>query len=175
MRTRYVIDGMPVSDQLTGSFANAVDPSIVQNIELYTGNVPAEFGSKVSGVAVITTRSGAGTPRKFPAPRRFPRLVSIPSTSSRRRRARLVSWATSLPPTPSRAIAFSIRFLSITSTTGATPNASSRASIINLVRETNCAPICSRAVRHSNLPTCSRSGCIGHGGMPEYVERARHL
>jgi len=61
----FVIDGMPISDQLTGSFANAVDPSIVQNIELYTGNIPAEFGNKISGVAVITTRSGAGTPRKF--------------------------------------------------------------------------------------------------------------
>ena len=61
----YVIDGMPVSDQLTGAFANAVDPSIVQTIELFTGNVPAEFGSKVSGVAVITTRSGLGTGRAF--------------------------------------------------------------------------------------------------------------
>ncbi len=58
----YVIDGMPVGDQLTGSFANAVDPSIVQNIELYTGNVPAEFGSKVSGVAVITPGTGVGRP-----------------------------------------------------------------------------------------------------------------
>jgi hypothetical protein len=61
----YVIDGMPVSDQLTGAFANAVDPSIVQTLELFTGNVPAEFGNKVSGVAVITTRSGMGTLRKF--------------------------------------------------------------------------------------------------------------
>jgi hypothetical protein len=61
----YVIDGMPVSDQLTGAFANAVDPSIVQTIELFTGNVPAEYGSKVSGVAVITTRSGMGMGRKF--------------------------------------------------------------------------------------------------------------
>jgi hypothetical protein len=61
----YVIDGMPVSDQLTGAFANAVDPSIVQTIELFTGNVPAEYGSKVSGVAVITTRSGMGNGRLF--------------------------------------------------------------------------------------------------------------
>ncbi|HEU0139455.1 MAG TPA: TonB-dependent receptor [Bryobacteraceae bacterium] len=61
----YVIDGMPVSDQLTGSFANAVDPSIVQNIELFTGNIPAEYGNKISGVAVITTRSGSGTGRSF--------------------------------------------------------------------------------------------------------------
>ena len=56
----YVVDGMPISDQLTGAFANAVDPSIVQSIELYTGNVPAEYGSKVSGVAVIGTPSGRG-------------------------------------------------------------------------------------------------------------------
>jgi outer membrane receptor for ferrienterochelin and colicin len=61
----YVIDGMVISDQLTGAFANAVDPSIVQTIELFTGNVPAEFGSKISGVAVITTRTGLGGNRLF--------------------------------------------------------------------------------------------------------------
>ena len=61
----YVIDGMAISDQLTGAFANAVDPSIVQTLELFTGNVPAEFGNKVSGVAVITTRSGIGSGRLF--------------------------------------------------------------------------------------------------------------
>ncbi|MBM3802735.1 MAG: TonB-dependent receptor [Acidimicrobiia bacterium] len=61
----YVIDGMPVSDQLTGSFANSVDPSIIQAIELFTGNIPAEFGSKVSGVANITSRSGLGSRRQF--------------------------------------------------------------------------------------------------------------
>jgi hypothetical protein len=61
----YVIDGMPISDQLTGAFANAVDPSIVQTIELFTGNVPVEYGSKISGVAVITTRSGMGSGRRF--------------------------------------------------------------------------------------------------------------
>ncbi len=60
----YVIDGMPISDQLTGAFANAVDPTIVQTIELFTGDVPVEYGSKVSGVANITTRTGIGSGRK---------------------------------------------------------------------------------------------------------------
>jgi hypothetical protein len=60
----YVIDGMPISDQLTGAFANAVDPTIVQNIELFTGDVPVEYGAKVSGVANITTRTGIGSGRK---------------------------------------------------------------------------------------------------------------
>ncbi len=61
----YVIDGMPISDQLTGAFANAVDPNIVQTVELYMGNIPVEYGNKVSGVANITTKSGAGTGRLF--------------------------------------------------------------------------------------------------------------
>lgn len=61
----YVIDGMPISDQLTGAFANAVDPTIVHTIELFTGDIPAEYGNKVSGVANITTRTGMGTGRKF--------------------------------------------------------------------------------------------------------------
>jgi Carboxypeptidase regulatory-like domain len=61
----YVVDGMAISDQLTGSFATSIDPSIVQTVELFTGNIPAEFGSKISGVANITTRSGLETDRLF--------------------------------------------------------------------------------------------------------------
>jgi hypothetical protein len=61
----FVIDGMPISDQLTGAFANAVDPNIVQTVELFTGNIPVEYGSKVSAVANVTTRSGLGSGRRF--------------------------------------------------------------------------------------------------------------
>jgi hypothetical protein len=61
----FVVDGLPISDQLTGAFANALDASIVQAVELMTGNVPAEFGSKVSGVAVITSRTGLGIDRRL--------------------------------------------------------------------------------------------------------------
>jgi hypothetical protein len=56
---------MTISDQLTGAFANAVDPNIVQTVELFTGNIPAEYGSKVSAVANVTTRSGLGSGRPF--------------------------------------------------------------------------------------------------------------
>ena len=62
----FVVDGLPISDQLTGAFANALDAGIVQAAELMTGNVPAEFGSKVSGVAVITSRVPAGAPPPSP-------------------------------------------------------------------------------------------------------------
>jgi hypothetical protein len=61
----YVVDGLAISDQLTGAFANALDTGMVQTLELMTGNIPAEFGAKVSGVAVVTTRSGLGLQRAF--------------------------------------------------------------------------------------------------------------
>ena len=61
----FVVDGMPISDQLGGAFANAIDPALVETLELYTGNIPAEYGNKVSAVAQITTRSGFGLGRKF--------------------------------------------------------------------------------------------------------------
>jgi len=61
----YVIDGLPISDQLTGAFANALDAGIVDRVELMTGNVPAEYGSKVSGVAVVNSRSGLGVGRSL--------------------------------------------------------------------------------------------------------------
>ncbi len=59
----FVVDGMPISDQLTGAFATSLDEGMVQTLELFTGNVPAEYGGKISGVANITTRSGQGTGR----------------------------------------------------------------------------------------------------------------
>ena len=59
----FVVDGLPISDQLTGAFANSLDVAVVQTAEVLTGNIPAEFGSKVSGVAVLNSRSGLGTGR----------------------------------------------------------------------------------------------------------------
>jgi hypothetical protein len=59
----FVVDGLAISDQLTGAFANSLDVAVVQTAEVLTGNIPAEFGSKVSGVAVINSRSGLGTGR----------------------------------------------------------------------------------------------------------------
>lgn len=61
----FLIDGLAISDQLTGAFANSLDVGVVQTAEVITGNVPAEFGSKVSGVAVLNSRSGLGTRRRL--------------------------------------------------------------------------------------------------------------
>ena len=60
----FVIDGMPISDQLTGAFANAIDPSIVETVELFTGDIAAEYGNKTAAVVNISTRSGLGSGRR---------------------------------------------------------------------------------------------------------------
>ena len=61
----FLIDGMPITDQLTGAFANSVDPNIVQNVEIFTGNIPAEFGAKVAAVVNVNTKSGFDSNRRF--------------------------------------------------------------------------------------------------------------
>ncbi|MEZ5294414.1 MAG: TonB-dependent receptor [Vicinamibacterales bacterium] len=60
----FVVDGLPISDQLTGAFASSLDVGVVQTAEVLTGHIPAEFGGKVSGVAVLNGRSGLGTGRR---------------------------------------------------------------------------------------------------------------
>ena len=61
----FVLDGLAISDQLTGAFANSLDVGVVQTAQVYTSNIPAEFGSKVSAVAVLNSRSGLGTGRRL--------------------------------------------------------------------------------------------------------------
>ncbi len=61
----FIIDGMPITDQLTGAFANAVDPNIVQSVEIFTGNIPAEYGAKIAAVINVNTKSGLGTDRRL--------------------------------------------------------------------------------------------------------------
>jgi hypothetical protein len=61
----FVIDGMPITDQLTGAFSNSIDPNIVQNVEVFTGNIPPEYGAKVAAVVNVNTKSGFGTARTF--------------------------------------------------------------------------------------------------------------
>jgi outer membrane cobalamin receptor len=61
----FVVDGMPISDQLNGAFANTLDPSVAQTVELFTGNISAEYFGKTGAVANITTRSGFGSGRRM--------------------------------------------------------------------------------------------------------------
>lgn len=64
-QTTYVVDGMAIADQLTGAFANSLDPNVAQTVELFTGNIPAEFGGKTAAVVNVITKSGTGSGRRM--------------------------------------------------------------------------------------------------------------
>ncbi len=57
----YVVDGIPVSDQLHATFSNSLDPSQVESLEVITGGISAEYGGKPVVVVNVTTKSGLGT------------------------------------------------------------------------------------------------------------------
>ncbi len=61
----FMIDGLPISDQLSIDFGNPFDARNVEAMEIYTGNFPAEYGNKVSGVVNVSTKSGIGSAGLF--------------------------------------------------------------------------------------------------------------
>lgn len=56
----YVIDGVPVSDQLAGG--SGPDPDQVDSLEVVTGGISAEYGGKPAAVINLTTKTGLGQP-----------------------------------------------------------------------------------------------------------------
>ncbi len=61
----YVVDGIPVSDQLHATFSNGMDPSQVESMEVITGGISAEYGGKPVVVVNLTTKSGLGASNGF--------------------------------------------------------------------------------------------------------------
>ena len=61
----YVIDGVPVTDQVQATFSNSLDPSQVEGMEVITGGISAEYGGKPGAVINLTSKSGLGTPDGF--------------------------------------------------------------------------------------------------------------
>jgi hypothetical protein len=60
----FVIDGVPVSDQLSTVYANNFDPRNAEAISVQLGNIAPEFGNKASAVIQVTTQSGLGSRRR---------------------------------------------------------------------------------------------------------------
>ncbi|HXC17650.1 MAG TPA: TonB-dependent receptor [Holophagaceae bacterium] len=54
----YVIDGVPVTDQMGG--AAGPDPDQVDSMEVVTGGISAEYGGKPAAVVNLTTKTGLG-------------------------------------------------------------------------------------------------------------------
>jgi Carboxypeptidase regulatory-like domain/TonB-dependent Receptor Plug Domain len=60
----YVVDGQPIYDQLHITFSNNLDPRTFSSVEVTTGGVSAEYGSRAAFVNV-TTKSGLEMSRLF--------------------------------------------------------------------------------------------------------------
>ncbi len=63
-QTSFLIDGLPVSDQLSIVFSNPFDARNIETMEVYTGNFPPEFGNKLSAVVNVSTKSGIGSKKR---------------------------------------------------------------------------------------------------------------
>jgi outer membrane receptor protein involved in Fe transport len=62
VQPQYVLDGVPFSDNLSGTYATSLDVENVRSTQIVTGNIPAEFGDKIAAVVNITTKSGFDGP-----------------------------------------------------------------------------------------------------------------
>jgi outer membrane receptor protein involved in Fe transport len=66
-QVQYSIDGIPVIDTIASTFASAPDPRNFRSVEVITGNIPAEYGSKLAGVIAVNSRSGFEGPQTVTA------------------------------------------------------------------------------------------------------------
>ncbi len=61
-QVQYVVDGVPVTDNLSAIFSTSLDTRTLRTVEVLTGGIPAEFGDKLAGVINVNTRSGLESP-----------------------------------------------------------------------------------------------------------------
>ena len=50
-----MVNGFPVQDNRSASFAPSMEADDVQSMKIYTSGIPAEFGRKLGGVIEVTT------------------------------------------------------------------------------------------------------------------------
>jgi outer membrane receptor protein involved in Fe transport len=61
-QVQYVVDGVPITDNLSAIFSTSLDARTLRTVEVLTGGIPAEFGDKLAGVINVNTRSGLEGP-----------------------------------------------------------------------------------------------------------------
>jgi outer membrane cobalamin receptor len=54
-QTQYIIDGLPLTDNRSPSFAPEIDADGVQSMGILTGGFPAEYGRKLGGIIEVIT------------------------------------------------------------------------------------------------------------------------
>lgn len=61
-QVQYVVDGVPITDNLSAIFSTSIDARTLRTVEVLTGGIPAEFGDKLAGVINVNTKSGLEGP-----------------------------------------------------------------------------------------------------------------
>ncbi|HEX8180638.1 MAG TPA: TonB-dependent receptor [Pyrinomonadaceae bacterium] len=61
-QVQYVVDGVPITDNLSAIFSTSLDARTMRTVEVLTGGISAEFGDKLAGVVNVNTRSGLEGP-----------------------------------------------------------------------------------------------------------------
>lgn len=59
---QYVIDGIPITTNLTRVYSSLFNSRIIKSIDIQTGGLNAEYGVAAAGVIAITTKSGFDAP-----------------------------------------------------------------------------------------------------------------
>ena len=54
-QAQYVVNGIPMTDNRSPSFAPEIDADDVQSMNILTAGIPAEYGRKLGGVIEVTT------------------------------------------------------------------------------------------------------------------------
>src|ERR1700740_1039668 len=54
-QTQFVVDGIPLTDNRSPSFGPEIEADNVQSMNVYTANMPAEYGRKMGGVVEVNT------------------------------------------------------------------------------------------------------------------------
>src|SRR5262249_42813502 len=57
-----VINGVPVTENMSAIFSTSIDPRTASHVEVLTGGIPAEFGDKLGAVVNVNTKSGLDMP-----------------------------------------------------------------------------------------------------------------
>src|SRR5260370_36681443 len=62
VQPEYVMDGVPLDDNLNGTYATSLDIENLNSMRVITGNIPAEFGGRSSSIVNLASKSGLQQP-----------------------------------------------------------------------------------------------------------------
>ena len=61
----YYLDGAPLPSNVGGSFSDLINPKDIENLRVYDGGFPAQYGGQLAAVFDVTTKGGHGRPNGF--------------------------------------------------------------------------------------------------------------